>query len=151
MNFMNWTETASSPCYSTTFSKYPAHQAMYNFSNASRPLSLSSMKHAVPCNWNALPFLTGFLCLPYKTKYHQSLPYSVFRQPKIIFILSPWIFLALGAVSVHSGLSENFITLDSKLGSSLTINKHRKLQIIYHQPTTYSALMWQPIPVFLSG
>lgn len=65
--------------------------------------------------------------------------------------LYPWIFLALGAVSVHSGLSENFITLDSKLGSSVTINKHRKLQIIYYQPTTYPTLMWQPIPVFLSG
>ena len=26
--------------YETTFSQYPAHQAMYNFSNASQPLSL---------------------------------------------------------------------------------------------------------------
>ena len=150
MDFMNWTEPASSPCHSTTFSQYSAHQAMYNFSNASRPLSFihetcSSQQLKCP----SLPHRISVSALWDKLSPKPSLVCVQTAKDNIYLI--PLNILCTRCSICTQWLSENFITLDSKLGSSLTIKKHRKLQIIYHQPTTYSALMWQPIPVFLSG
>lgn len=69
---LDWA-SASSPCHSTTFSQYSAHQAMYNFSNASWPLSFiheicSSLQTKM-----SFPSLDFCVC-PMETNYHRSLP-----------------------------------------------------------------------------
>lgn len=55
------------------------------------------------------PFSAGILCVPYETQYHLNLPYCVFRQSRIINVLSTWVYLALSAVPRHNGLSTNSI------------------------------------------